>query len=90
MQSPNSGLLICSSPVIYNPAPVRKGDPSFPRLPGNSHLLHRGVVLHRLHGGDSHLVPDEEHDQKLGLQQPAAVHKLTRRIPLWRQATESR
>ena len=48
----------------------RKGGHPFPRLPGNSHLLHRGV-LHRLHGGDGHPVPDEEHDQEAGLQQPA-------------------
>lgn len=48
----------------------REGDPSLPRLPGDSHLLHRGL-LDRLHGGDRHRVPDEDHHQEAGLQQPA-------------------
>lgn len=49
----------------------RKGDYSFPRLPGNSYLLHRGL-LNCLHGGDSHLVSNEDHNQEAGLQQPAS------------------
>lgn len=49
----------------------RKGDHSFPRLPGDSHLLHRGL-LNRLYGGDRHCVPNEDHDQEAGLQQPAS------------------
>lgn len=48
----------------------RKGDHSFPRVSGDSHLLHRGL-LDRLYGGGGHRVPDEEHDQEAGLQQPA-------------------
>lgn len=55
---------------LQSSAGERKGDHSFTRLPGNSYLLHRGL-LNCLHGGDSHLVPNEDHDQEAGLQQPA-------------------
>lgn len=48
----------------------RKGDYDFPRLLGDSHLLHRGL-LNCLHGGDSHRVQNEDHDQEARLQQPA-------------------
>lgn len=48
----------------------RKRIPDVSRLPGNSNLLHRGL-LNCLHGADSHPVSHEEHHQEARLQQPA-------------------
>lgn len=59
----------------------REGDHSFPRLPGNSHLLHRGL-LNRLYGGDRHCVPNEDHDQEARLQQPAGCAQADQAHPL--------
>ena len=66
---------------LQSSARQRKGDPSLPRLPGDSHLLHRGL-LNCLHGGDSHRVPDEDHHQEAGLQQPAGCAQAHQAHPL--------
>lgn len=48
----------------------RKRISDISRLPGNSNLLHRGL-LNCLHGADSHPVSHEEHHQEARFQQPA-------------------
>lgn len=56
---------------VHSSSCKREGDHGFPRLPGDSHLLHRGLP-NCLYGGDGHLVPNEDHDQEARLRQPTS------------------
>lgn len=66
---------------LHSSSCKRKGDYGFPRLPGDSHLLHRGLP-NCLYGGDGHPVPNEDHDQEAGLQQPARCAQADQAHPL--------
>lgn len=66
---------------LHSSSCKRKGDYGFPRLPGDSHLLHRGLP-DCVYGGDGHPVPNEDHDQEARLQQPASCAQADQAHPL--------